>query len=414
MLRANTIQLIPTKRQRQILKEILVRSSAMWNLGNYQKRQAFFQKVPIPSSFKLQKILKTHPLYKSLGSAYSQQILNKLQEAWNAFFGSLTSKKVTHKVGLPRYFKNRHTNQTLPALVICRNDCYRLDKNYIYISCPKDLKQKYGIKGLLRIKYNGVLKWVGKQGKMEIKYLPFLKNFYAYQSVKTAPTLIKTNLANISSGDIGIKRYLVNYIRNSQDFVVLYPSEHVFQEYTELSRQIFHLQQIAKKENNRHSTKRIRRLFLKRKRKLLNYMNNLIANLFRIFQTNHVSKLIVGDLSHIRDTPLPVYFKNKEKLNAMIHNFWSFDFLLRKLRNKCEELGIEFEQINERGTSSTCPVCGAKVNPSDRKFKCLSCGYTQDRDVVGSIMILKKYAEAYNLSLRVENHPVVSTVRIEG
>ncbi|MFX1296512.1 MAG: hypothetical protein ACFFD2_16855 [Promethearchaeota archaeon] len=101
MLRTNTIQLLPTKRQVQLLKEILLRSSAMWNLGNYQKRQALFQKIPIPSGFYLQKALKTHSLYKTLGSAYSQQILKKLQEAWNAFFGALQSRNSTHQVGLP-------------------------------------------------------------------------------------------------------------------------------------------------------------------------------------------------------------------------------------------------------------------------------------------------------------------------
>ncbi|MFX1293722.1 MAG: transposase [Promethearchaeota archaeon] len=114
----------------------------------------------------------------------------------------------------------------------------------------------------------------------------------------------------------------MNYIKNSQDFAVLYPSEHVFKEYGELSHQIFHLQQNATKENNLNSTKRIRRVYLQRKRKLINYMNNVIANLFRIFQTNQISKLLVGELSHIRDAPHPVYFKNKEKLNTMIHNFW--------------------------------------------------------------------------------------------
>jgi putative transposase len=385
----------------------------MWNFGNYQKRQAFFQKSLIPSGFTLAKKLKIHPLYKALGSAYSQQILNKLQEAWNSFFGSIKSKNVTHRVGLPRYFKNRQTDQTIPSLVICRNDCYKIDEKNIYITCPKDLKQKYNLKGLLRIKYNGILKWVGIQGKMEIKYRPFLKTFYAYQSVQVTPRPAKLNPANISSGDIGIKRYLVNYIKSSQDLVVLYPSEHIFKDYIVLSQQIFHLQQIAKKDNNVGSTKRIRRLFLKRKRKLTNYMNNLIAHLFRILQTNHISKLVVGDLSHILDAPLPVYFKNKEKLNTMIHNFWSFGLLIRKLQNKCEELGIVFEQINERGTSSTCPVCGSTVQPNDRKFKCSNCGYTQDRDVVGCIMIMNKYAEANQLHLRVENHPVVSTVLID-
>ncbi|MFX1294150.1 MAG: transposase [Promethearchaeota archaeon] len=231
------------------------------------------------------------------------------------------------------------------------------------------------MKRLLRIKYNGILKWAGKQGKLEIQYFPVLKKFYAYQSVKITPLSIKPNPTNISSGDIGIKRYLVNYIKNSQDFAVLYSSEHVFKEYGELSHQIFHLQQIAKKENHLNSTKRIRRVYFQRERKLIKYRNNIIANLFRSFQINQISKLLVGELSHIRDASRPVYFKNKEKLNMMIHNFWSFDLLLQKLRKKCEELGIPFKQIKERGTSS---ACGTKVNPTDRTFRCSNCGYVQD------------------------------------
>ncbi|NVM03396.1 MAG: hypothetical protein HWN67_13780, partial [Candidatus Helarchaeota archaeon] len=178
MKRTNTIELKPTKQQTRILKDILVRSSAMWNLGNYEKRQAFFKRQTIPSSFKLAEKLKIHPIYKSLGSAYSQQILNKLQEAWSSFFGSIKSKKVKNKVGLPRYFKNRRVNQTTPELLICSNDCYRIDNQNIYISCPKDLKQKFGIKGLLRVKYNGVLKWRGKQKRMELKFISCIKKFY--------------------------------------------------------------------------------------------------------------------------------------------------------------------------------------------------------------------------------------------
>ncbi|MFX1295252.1 MAG: hypothetical protein ACFFD2_10425 [Promethearchaeota archaeon] len=82
------------------------------------KRQAFFQKSPIPSSFHLQKALKMHSLYKTLGSAYSQQILKKRQEAWNTFFGAFKSQNSTHQVELPGYFKNRRTNQTRPSVAI--------------------------------------------------------------------------------------------------------------------------------------------------------------------------------------------------------------------------------------------------------------------------------------------------------
>ncbi|MGV9202665.1 MAG: hypothetical protein ACOC44_01425 [Promethearchaeia archaeon] len=72
-------------------------------------------------------------------------------------------------------------------MLVCRNDCYRIEKRFIYISCSKDLKKKYGIKGLLKIKYNGIRKWIGKQRSMEIKYIPYIKKFYAYQTEKVEP-----------------------------------------------------------------------------------------------------------------------------------------------------------------------------------------------------------------------------------
>ncbi|MFX1295254.1 MAG: zinc ribbon domain-containing protein [Promethearchaeota archaeon] len=38
-------------------------------------------------------------------------------------------------------------------------------------------------------------------------------------------------------------------------------------------------------------------------------------------------------------------------------------------------MGIEFEQINEHGTFSTCHICGTKVKPCNRTFRCSICGY---------------------------------------
>ncbi|MGV9198596.1 MAG: hypothetical protein ACOC4M_07130, partial [Promethearchaeia archaeon] len=127
MLRTNTLELKPTKQQQQILKTMLVRSSAMWNLGNFYRRQAFFDEdKTVPSYTAQYHDLKRHELYKDLGSAYSQQILRKLDKSWKSFFGSLKSDKVEHRLSLPGYFKNYETEQTIPKLLVCRNDCYRI------------------------------------------------------------------------------------------------------------------------------------------------------------------------------------------------------------------------------------------------------------------------------------------------
>ncbi|MBD3198299.1 MAG: transposase, partial [Candidatus Lokiarchaeota archaeon] len=113
---------------------------------------------------------------------------------------------------------------------------------------------------------------------------------------------------------------------------------------------------------------------------------------------------------------IPEHFKNKTKINRMIQNFWSFDIFRKKIQNKCEEYEIELIIINERDTSSTCPVCNSKVKPNDRNFKCKECGYRQDRDVVGSINILKKYDHIHRPfgddHIGVENHPILSNVCI--
>lgn len=416
MLRTNIIELNPTKQQVKILKEMLVRSSASWNIGNFQKRQAFFKKEhPFPSYSKQCEGLKTHVLYTSLGSAYSQQILKKLSTSWQSFWNSLTSEKVEHTVSIPSYFKNYKTKQTLPKLLICRNDCYRIDTTFIYISCSKDLAKVNKIKGLLKIRYNGLRKWKGMKKTMEIKYFPYSKKFYAYQTEEVPSTPIETEQQNICSIDLGIKRYITAYIKNSNDFCLLYESNHIFKNYLRISKKIAYYQAIAKKENNKNSTHRIRHLYLKRKRQLMNYLNNILAHLFRKLQTYKISTIVLGELKGIRNSPIPPHYRNKKKIHTMIQNFWSYNLFLKKLQNKCEELGITLIPVNEADTSSTCPICKNPVEANDRKFQCPHCGYTQDRDVVRCINILDDYIHDYDIDdIRVETYPVVSTIVIES
>ena len=416
MLRTNTLELKPNRQQRKILNEMLVRSSAIWNLGNYKRRQAFFDKYKNNPSYSMQcKELKNIDIYKSLGSAYSQQILKKLDKSWKSFWNSLKSENVKHKVSIPKYFKNYKTKQTIPKLLICRNDCYRIDRDYIYISCSKDLKKEYGNKGLMKIRYKGRRKWIGEQKAMEIKYIPYIKKFYTYQTEEIDSTPLDFKEENICSIDLGIKRYITTYIKNSKDISLIYESEHIFEDYLTLSKKLAYYQARTKQENNKYTTHRIRRLYLKRRRKLHNYLNNIVAHLFRKLKQYNVSKVVIGELKGIRDSQIPTYYKNKKRINEMIQNFWSLDLFKRKLQNKCEEFGIELVLIDEAHTSSTCPICNERVSPNDRTFNCPQCRYKQDRDVVGSINILKKYIHDHQIDdIRVENYPLLSTILIES
>ncbi|MFO8020771.1 MAG: hypothetical protein R6U96_19265 [Promethearchaeia archaeon] len=103
-----------------------------------------------------------------------------------------------------------------------------MDKDYIYISYSKDLKENYAITRLLKIEYNGMRKWNGKQSQMEIKYIPFIKKFYAYQTEKIEPRTFATEERTICSIDLAIKRYIKSYIKDSKDFCLIYDSRHIF------------------------------------------------------------------------------------------------------------------------------------------------------------------------------------------
>mgnify|MGYP000049958955 CR=1 FL=1 len=68
----------------------------------------------------------------------------------------------------------------------------------------------------------------------------------------------------------------------------------------------------------------------------------------------------------------------------MVNNFWSFRWVIQRLREKAEEYGIEVEEVSEYKTSSVCPRCGSERSyRRGRLFRCLDCGLEAHRDAVG-------------------------------
>ncbi|MHA1686423.1 MAG: IS200/IS605 family accessory protein TnpB-related protein [Candidatus Heimdallarchaeaceae archaeon] len=44
-----------------------------------------------------------------------------------------------------------------------------------------------------------------------------------------------------------------------------------------------------------------------------------------------------------------------KKINTMLHNFWSHNYLVKRLKEKAEEYGIKVKEVTESHTSSICP-----------------------------------------------------------
>ena len=67
---------------------------------------------------------------------------------------------------------------------------------------------------------------------------------------------------------------------------------------------------------------------------------------------------------------------------------WRAGRLIRVLRDKAEQADITLTLTDERGTSSTCPACRARVpKPRGRVFSCPRCGLGGHRDLIAAANI---------------------------
>lgn len=379
MQRTNVIQLIPSKKQEKILRECMLLSSCVYNSANYLVRQQFFKGEKVSSFRDLQVSLQTTADYKLLGRVYSLPRLQIYDETNSARFKLIKSKS-QKSVGLPKYFKNRKTNTTIPSYLVIDGCQYSIEKKKVLIPLSREMRKKYNIKHF-KIDYNGILRFKGKQQRGQIHYED--KKFYLYQSVEVVEP--KKKLSNVVAGlDLGIKNLFAVFTNTNKEMIV--GSARFLKHWHYLTGLIAKEQQRLS-AINRKSSKNLQKLYRMRTKYLDNLFNNVVLKMFRFLKRCGVSRLIVGDLTNILEDN-----DKGKKLNQMTHNYWSFDKILHKIECKAEEFGIEIAMTTEEYTSRTCPVCydDSKSNKKDRIFNCSFCGYIDHRDIVGARNIMLK------------------------
>lgn len=97
-------------------------------------------------------------------------------------------------------------------------------------------------------------------------------------------------------------------------------------------------------------------------------------------------KILIGNMSTIGVLQGNLTSTTKRILQAVSH--YTFR---QRLKSKCEEYGVIFQEVDESYTSKTCGNCG-EINQSlgsSKKFNC-KCGFSIDRDVNGARNIMIK------------------------
>ncbi|MEM4971712.1 MAG: transposase [Sulfolobales archaeon] len=388
MIRTVMLRLLPDEVAEERLKSLCNLSSKLWNEINYARRRMFFEtkRVDLKQTYK-----EFYERYKKIiGSATTQQVLNKNDEAWRGFFSSLKAKKERRlppfikKVNPPGYRK-RGGRRTL--WTVLRNDQYRIDGEYIVI-------KGLGAIGSIRVRYSGKIHIAGRQGRAEIHYDADDKKWYMYVSYEVEEKVIRGSSfriplkpnGNKEAGiDIGINNLLAVYVDDGSALLVngrplkaisFYWREKISDYQSTLNKYGF------------KTSKRLRRMYKKWRKQIKSYIDWAVRNTIEWLYSEGVKRIFVGHPKYASQEP-----NKSSKINFEIIHVWSYGYLLRRLRDVAEEYGIEVEHVDEKDTSRTCSICRTiegHERISGGLFKCYKHNIVFNADLVGAFNILAK------------------------
>lgn len=404
--RTNKFRLRPTREQEKVLFSLCEMSAVLWNRVNYKRRQSFFA-----GEIDWDTREEYEEFKRILGSATAQQIIRKNDEAWKSFLKLLKLKqngKIPEhilKVSPPGYWKDRLRGKR-KLMTVIRNDCYRIEEVG---------GKKWLVFRGLKIRITGEIRWRGKQGRLEIRYDDLTGRWYAYQSVEVDQPR-RATFPKRAFVDLGVVNIITAWIEGERQ-PIAFSGKQLSADWWYWTKKISKHQSQLKRVNGRNTSKRFRKLYRKRQLRFRHAVNTIVFRFVRFCCEKGVIEIVVGDPRGIRENN-----DKGSRINAMIHNFWSYGYVIERLRTTAENCGIEVKLVRENYTSSICPRCGSKkAYKHKRLFKCLDCGLEAHRDVVGVLNIARVSLNerdgfngvlAHPLLLRVDdlrskNHPTL-------
>jgi len=382
MKRTSVVKLVPNKDAEAKLKTLCSLSAKLWNEVNYARRQQFFSngKVDLKGTY----IEFYHKYSELIGSATTQQILNKNNEAWRSFFDLLKAKKegkvssFVAKVNPPSYKKKGKVRE---LWVVLRNDQYKIEENEIII-------KGLGAIGRIEMEYKGLVHLKGKQGRLEIHYDQDTKTWYAYIPFEVEEKAVRgkwrkvplTPKGNLRAGiDLGVNNLMAIYVENGFSALIngkpLKLISHYWRE------RIAKYQSVINKYGVKVSHK-LRVMYAKWRKQAKSYINTQVRRVVEWVYEKGVSVIYVVHPKYIA----------QQKGNFNVSNVWSYKQVIDRLKEVAEEYGIKVEEVDESYTSSTCPIhgdnCGKRITRG--LFKCEKFNKVFNADIVGAFNILRK------------------------
>jgi putative transposase len=369
MRRANVVKLVVDKETHERLRELAIATAKCWNEVNWLRMQQFKEGRRIDFNRTEKEVYEK---YKHVLKVNAQQVARKNAEAWRDFF-SLVKEKKEGKLPKwlrprpPGYWKGEDGKYRLTVLI--RNDRYEVDEDgrVVYL---KDFKLALGFKGRL--------KWRGKQGRLEITYDEARRSWYAFIPVEVENNARAEGRLRASI-DLGIVNLATVYVEDGTWY--LFKGGGVLSQYESYSKRIARAQKVLARHGQRGS-RRLRLLYDKRRRFLRHALNSMVRRIMEELKGKGVGEVVVGYPKEI----------SRDHGNKLTVNFWNYGYIIRRLEEVGEELGIKVVEVSEANTSRTCSLCGEAHNGGRIRrglFRCPRTGRVINADLNAAINILR-------------------------
>ena len=354
-------------------------SKNLYNEANYAIRQEFINNSNYINYYDMNKEFKTHENYKLTFSQPANCTLRLLDKNWKSFFKAIKDWKLHPEkyLGMPKLPKYLKKDGRFPWM-IPNNQCfYDYEKGTVYM------------RNRLLNDYEWKCRCLGRL--IQVRFIPRGSCYVMEIVYETEIPNTKENNNRIASIDLGVNN-LVTMTNNIGLNPIIINGKGIKSINQYYNKRLAKEKSLLKTRHGKDWSKKLDVLTQKRHQRIKNYMHNASVYIIRWCLKNNINTLVVGKNKK---------WKQKSEMSKSSNQKFiqiPYEMLLEQLKYKCENVGINYIEVDESYTSGTSFLDYEQSDKSNydksrRVFRGLfksNSGLLINSDVNGSLQIMKK------------------------
>ncbi len=385
------------KDQYKLIKKLCWHSARLYNYGLYFTRQQWLQTKTFLRYEQNYHQCKDNENYKILPAIMAQQTLKIVDRGMRSFIGLLKLAKkegYSNPIRFPNYLdKEGYFSIFIPYI---ERGGFQVKDGKIFIAISRLLKEETGRKNIIL----NFPKNIPVDKIKEIRIHPKHKaKFFTMEVVYEVVEKEKTEEDGVLGIDVGLNNLATCWdSKNSRSFIIDGRKVKSINHYW--NKRNSELQSIKDKQGYKLCTKQQFLITRKRNRRVKDYMHKAARKIVNYTLENGIGKIVVGHNFGWKDEV------NMGKRNNQNFVQVPFGLLMEYLKYKCQEVGLEYQEICESHTSKCSFLDNESIKHHDEYlgkrikrglFKS-SNGSKVNADVNGAANIARKVTGDYSLN----------------